>query len=51
MEANIRRLRPGRTVLHDVSDDSKLVKVTSAALSAERLLERDLNVVDQVLVK
>jgi hypothetical protein len=30
------------TVLHDIANDAKLVKVTATALGAERLLECDL---------
>jgi hypothetical protein len=37
-------------VLHDISNDAKLIKVTASALSAERLLEGDLDVVDVVAV-
>lgn len=39
------------TILHDVPHDSKLVKVASTSLGSERLLERDLNVGDEVLVE
>lgn len=38
------------TVLHNITDDTKLVKVSSTALSSERLLEGDLDVVDVVPV-
>jgi hypothetical protein len=37
-------------VLHNISDDTKLVKVTTTALGTERLLEGDLDVVDVVSV-
>jgi hypothetical protein len=37
-------------VLHDISDDSKLIEVTSTTLGTERLLERDLYVIDVVAV-
>jgi len=39
------------TVLTDIPDDTKLVKVTSSTLGSKRLLERDLNVADKVLVE
>jgi len=39
-----------RTVLHDITDDAELVEVSSTALSAERLLKCDLDVVDVVTV-
>jgi hypothetical protein len=39
------------TVLANVTNDTKLVKVTSSALGPERLLERDLHVADKVLVE
>ena len=42
-------MRP--TVLHDVADDTKLVKVPATSLGPERLLERDLNVRNEVLVE
>lgn len=37
-------------VLHDISDNAKLVKVASTALGAKRLLEGDLHIVDVVSV-
>jgi hypothetical protein len=37
-------------VLHDIADDAEFVKVTTTALRAEGLFERDLNVVDVVTV-
>lgn len=40
-----------RTVLTDVPQDSKLVKVATPSLSANSLLESDLNVRDVVLVE
>jgi hypothetical protein len=36
--------------LHDITDDAELIEVASAALSAERLLKCDLDVVDVVTV-
>ena len=39
------------TVLHDITDDPKLVKVSTASLGAEGLLEGDLNVGDEGLVE
>ena len=39
------------TVLANVTNDTKLVKVTSSSLGPERLLERDLHVADKVLVE
>lgn len=39
------------TVLHDITDDAKFVKVATAALCAERFLESDLDVGDRVLVE
>lgn len=38
------------TVLADVSNDSELVKVSTSTFSSERLLERDLNIGNVVLV-
>ena len=38
------------TVLQDVSNDTKLVKVPTTSLGPERLLERNLNVANRVLV-
>jgi hypothetical protein len=40
-----------RTVLHDVADDAKLVKVAPAALGAKGLLEGELDVADKVFVE
>ena len=42
---------PRLTVLHDVSDDSKLVKVSTSSLCSKRFFEGDLDVRDQVLVE
>ncbi len=39
-----------QVVLHDVADDAELVKVPATPLGAERLLERDLDVIDVVAV-
>jgi hypothetical protein len=39
-----------KVVLHNVTDDAELIEVASTALSAERLLESDLDVVDVVSV-
>jgi len=39
-----------RTVLHNITDDTKLVKVTTSALGTEWLLEGDLDVVNVVAV-
>jgi hypothetical protein len=39
------------TVLADIPQDSKLVKVSTSTLSSDRLLERDLNVGNVVLVE
>ena len=39
------------TILHDVSDDSKFVEITSSPFSTERLLEGDLNVGDEIFVE
>ena len=38
------------TVLEDIANDTELVEVSATALSTERLLERDLDVADRVLV-
>jgi len=38
------------TVLHNVADDTELVKVTTSALGAEWLFECDLDVIDVVAV-
>lgn len=38
------------TVLHDITNDTELVKVAATALSTEWLLECDLNVIDVVTV-
>jgi hypothetical protein len=37
-------------VLHDISNDTKLVKISTTPLSPEWLFERDLDVVDMVAV-
>ena len=37
-------------ILHNITDDAKLVEVTAASFSAEWLLECDLHVVDVVAV-
>jgi hypothetical protein len=37
-------------VLHDIANDAKLVKISATPLGTERLLERDLHVVDVVPV-
>lgn len=37
-------------VLHDISDDTELIKVASTTLGTKRLLEGDLNVVDVVTI-
>jgi len=39
-----------RTVLHNITDDTKLVEVTTSALGTEWLLEGDLDVVNVVAV-
>ena len=44
------RLLRIRTVLHDITDDAEFIEVTTTALSAERLLKCDLDVVDVVTV-
>lgn len=38
------------TILHDIADNAKFVKVTTATFCTKRLLESDLNVADMVLV-
>ena len=43
--------QPRPTVLHDISDDSKLVKVSTSSLCSKRFFEGDLDVRDQVLVE
>lgn len=43
--------REGPTVLHDVSDDSKLVKVSTSSFCSKRLLEGDLDVSDLMFVE
>jgi len=37
-------------VLHNIADDAKLVEVSATTLGTERLLERDLHVVDVMSV-
>lgn len=39
-----------QVILHDITDDAKLIKVPSAALCAKGLLEADLHVGDEVSV-
>lgn len=39
-----------KVILHDISDDPKLVKVAASAVGAERLLEADLHIGDEVAV-
>lgn len=39
-----------QVVLHDITNDAKLVEISAAALGAKRLLEGDLNIVDVVTV-
>lgn len=39
-----------QVVLRDVADDAHLVKIPAPPVCAKRLLERDLDVVDEVLV-
>ena len=37
-------------VLHDIPDNAKLVKVTAPSFGAKRLLERDLDVADVLII-
>jgi hypothetical protein len=38
------------TVLHDITDNAKLIKVTASSFSAKWLLEDDLNIIDALTV-
>jgi len=38
------------TILHNITNDAKLVKVAASSFGSEWLLERDLNVVDVIPV-
>ena len=39
------------TVLHDITNDTELIEVSTSSLSSERFFESDLNVRDEVLVE
>lgn len=45
------RSQQKRTILHDIPDDAKFVKVATSTFCAKRFLESDLHVRDEVLVE